>query len=305
MARVKRALCAVAVLATALLPLAAAAGGSPSPSLDHVLLAPPTGYSLMTSPLLPNGRFSVHDLSTTWGAKAPEVESLLAQDGFVDGFSGFWINQPIHRVPVEYVIAFSGGRGARNWLSYAAASDKTDPAYQHADVLPGVDTYFGEHEVYPSNHVLDAFLFVKGNDLFVIGFESTQDDVLGLAISQARNQYDSAPDSTIPPAQWPENAGAGSSRGGAGSDQNAPFEFGGLIGLALVFAAIGGLIVVGVTLVKRWAASRPEAILLTSDGRYWWDGQFWRDSQLEVPPTAKRSADGQLWWDGRQWRPMP
>jgi hypothetical protein len=305
MARVKRVLCAAPILAAALLPLAAAAAPSPSPGLDHLLLAPPSGYAAVSTSTVFDGRFTAHDLSATWGAKAAEIEKILGQDGFVDGFGGFWVNEAAHRAVIEYVIAFSGESGARSWLSYGAALDKTDPAYQHADVLPGIDTYSGEHLVYPSNDVFDGFIFVKGNDLFAVGFESRQDDVLGLTITQARNQYDSAPDSTIPPAQWPENAGAGSSRGGAGSDQGAPFEFGGLIGLALVFAAIAVLIVMGVTLVKRWAASRPAAILLTSDGRYWWDGQFWRDSQLEVPQTAKRSADGLTWWDGNQWRPVP
>lgn len=304
MARVRRILCALPILAAALLPLTAAAAAGPSPSLDHVLLAPPTGYALTTSSLLPNGRFTAHDLSTTWGAKATEVEGALAQDGFVDGFSGFWVNQPIHHVLVEYVIAFSGGVGARSWLSFAEASDKTDPAFQHADVLPGIDTYFGEHEVYPSNDVLDAFIFVKGNDLFVIGFESTQDDVLGLAISQARSQYDSAPDSTIPRAQWPENAGAGSPRADSSTDGTA-FAFGGFVGVVLVLALIAGLIVLVVTRVRRWAASGTAAIHLTSDGRYWWDGHFWRDSQVEVPPSARRSADGRSWWDGHQWRPVP
>ena len=71
----------------------------------------------------------------------------------------------------------------------------------------------------------------------------------------------------------------------------------------LVVVFIAGLIGLAVVLVKR--SKPPAAAQLTSDGHYWWDGQFWRDAQLEVPPTAKRSADGHLWWDGRQWRAVP
>ena len=305
MARVKRIICALAIFATALLPVTAATLPSPAPSLDHLLLAPPSGYSAVSTTTVFNGRFTAHDLAATWPAKTPEVERTLVQDGFVDGFGGFWVNGPAHRALIEYVIAFSGGSGAKSWLFDAGTSDKADPAYQYADVLPGIDTYEGEHLVYPSNDVFDGFVFVKGNDLFAVGFESRQDDVLGLAISQARNQYDSAPDSTIPRAQWPENAGAGSPRADAGSPDNAAFAFGGFIGVVLVLALIAGLIVVVVTRVRRWAASGTAPIHLTSDGRYWWDGQFWRDSQVEVPLTAKRSADGSSWWDGHQWRPVP
>jgi len=47
------------------------------------------------------------------------------------------------------------------------------------------------------------------------------------------------------------------------------------------------------------------AIQLSEDGNYWWDGQTWRDSSREVPPTAQRSFDGVTWWDGRSWRPVP
>jgi hypothetical protein len=303
MARVRRILCALPILTTAVLPVTAATLPSPAPSIDHVLLAPPSGYTPVNTTTVFSGRFTIHDLSATWGAKAAEVEKTLGQDGFVDGFGGFWVDEPAHRALIEYVIAFSGGSGARNWLSYAVASDKTDPAYQHADLLPGIDTYYGEHLLYPSNDVFDGFIFVKGNDLFAVGFESRQDDVLGLTISQARKQYDSAPDSTIPRAQWPENANAGSPKGAAA--ESTEFAFGAFIGFVLVLALIAGLIVVGVTLVRRWAASGTAPIRLTSDGRYWWDGQFWRDALLEVPPAAKRSADGHSWWDGQHWRPMP
>jgi hypothetical protein len=304
MARVRRVLCALAVFATALLPVTAATFPSPAPSLDHLLLAPPSGYSALDTKTVFSGRFTAHDLAATWLAKSAEVEQVLVRDGFVDGFGGFWVDEPAHRALIEYVIAFSGGNGARSWLSDGVALDKADPAYQYADVLPGVDTYVGEHLVYPSNDVFDGFLFVKGNDLFAVGFESRQDDVLGLTIAQARSQYDSAPDSTIPRTQWPENAGAGSPRADTSTDSTA-FAFGGFIGVVLVLALIAGLIVVVVTRVRRWAASGTAAIHLTSDGRYWWDGQFWRDSQVEVPPTATRSADGSSWWDGRQWRPVP
>ena len=49
----------------------------------------------------------------------------------------------------------------------------------------------------------------------------------------------------------------------------------------------------------------PTKILLSPDGRHWWDGAAWQDTATSVPPHAPRSPDGYQWWDGTQWRPIP
>jgi hypothetical protein len=309
MARMGRVLGALALLTSAMLPLSAAADVSPSPTLAQIMLPAPSGYTSQTSSAL-SGSFSSNNLSSTWGAKAPEAQKALEQDGFVDGYGITVINQTVHHALIEYIVAFDGGQGAMNWLSFTEAGDKADPTYQHSDSISGIGAYYGEHNVYPSQDVSDAFAFVKGNDFFVIGFESTQDDVLNLAISRAKSQYDSAPDSTIPPEQWPENFRSPTSQGAA--SQGTAFALGGLIGDVLILAVVLGLIVAVVALVRR---SRPSptapdgvnwsAVQLSPDGGYWWDGQAWRDAAHEVPPTAQRSADLRFWWDGRQWRPVP
>ena len=46
-------------------------------------------------------------------------------------------------------------------------------------------------------------------------------------------------------------------------------------------------------------------VQLSPDGRYWWDGTAWQDSQLVPPSSAPRSPDGAAWWDGTAWRPLP
>jgi len=43
---------------------------------------------------------------------------------------------------------------------------------------------------------------------------------------------------------------------------------------------------------------------ISPDGRYWWDGIAWRDTDASVPPFATRSDDGQFWWDGTRWRAL-
>jgi len=293
---VKRLLWVVPIAATALLPLAAEAEYRPTPSLDQILLAPPPGYTEQSLTTFPHGRFTIRDYAATYGPNIAEVEVVMQQDGFVDGFSTLWIQKVTQRGMIEWVMAFSGERGARSFLSYIDTASKQDPAYKHADSITGIDPYWGEHDVYPSGDVSDAFAFVKGNDLFVVGFVSTKDDVLDLAISYAKKLYDSAPASTIAPADWPEN-------GGTGNTREPEFAFGGFIVFALVIAFIAGLIGLVAILAGR---RRPKPVAqLTSDRRYWWDGQFWRDTMLAAPPTAKRSADGGFWWDGVEWRPVP
>jgi hypothetical protein len=305
----RRSLGALVLVAPLMLPLLAAAAPNPSPSLAQIMLPAPAGYSVQTSTVL-SGSFTSHNLSSGWGTKAAEAQTALEQDGFVDGYGMTVVDQTAQRGLIEYIVAFAGGQGAMNWLAYAEAGDKADPTYQHADSISGIDSYYGEHNVYPSHDVSDAFVFVKGNDFFVVGFESMQDDVLNLAISRAKNQFDSAPSSSMPAAQWPENAKAPTSSHDTAS-QGAAFAVGGLMGDVLILAVLIGLIGVVVALVRR---SRPRsnardggtwsAVEVSPDGGYWWDGQAWRDATREVPASAQRSADGHFWWDGRQWRPV-
>src|SRR5207245_3720925 len=205
--RVVRLLCALPVAAAALLPIAAAAIPIPSPSLAKVLLPAPSGYTEVGASAPFHGQFNSQVYAAGWGTKAADAQKALDDNGFVDAYGTVLVNQLDKHVLVEYVVAFAGGNGARSWLSYTEASDKVDPTFRHADTISGIDPYFGEHKVYPSHNVSDAFDFVKGNDYFVIGFQSTRDDVLALATSRDKSQFDSAPGSTIPPAQWPEHAG--------------------------------------------------------------------------------------------------
>lgn len=283
----RRTLGALLLAASSMLPLSAAATPNPSPSLPQIMLPAPSGYTAQTSTVL-SGSFTSHNLSSASGTKAAEAQTALEQDGFVDGYGITVVDQTARRGLIEYIVAFAGGQGAMNWLSYAEAGDKADPTYQHADSISGIGAYYGEHNVYPSHDVSDAFVFVKGNDFFVVGFESTQDDVLNLAISRAKNQYDSAPDSTIPAAQWPENAKAATASQGASPD--AAFALGGLIADAITVVLVVGVILLVVGLVIRYRRGRTLTAAVP----------------LEMPAAgAQISPDGGFWWDGEQWRPVP
>ncbi len=276
---------ALVVAAWSMLPMSAAAAPNPSPSLAQVMLPAPGGYTAETSSAI-SGSFASHNLSSAWGTKAAEAQTALEQDGFVDGYGITVVNHTIHHRVIEYIVAFAGGQGAMNWLSFAEAGDKADPTYQHSDSISGIASYYGEHNVYPSQNVSDAFVFVKGNDFFVVGYESTQDDVLSLAITRAKNQYDSAPNSTIPASQWPENAKAATASQGA--SQDAGFALGGLIADAIIALLAVGVILLLVGMVIRYRRARTLTAAIPS----------------EMPAGVQISPDGGYWWDGEQWRPV-
>jgi len=134
---------------------------------------------------------------------------------------------------------------------------------------------------------------------------SPQDDLGSTAANQTTAQYAAAPDATIPQSQWPQSNSA-----------TVAYNFGSFLGVAIVLALLAGVVLLVVGLTRRsrrrtgFVGALPGAISgagvqMSPDGRYWWDGQSWRDAQVEVPPTAQRSPDERSWWDGRQWRPVP
>ncbi len=199
-------------------------------------------------------------------------------------------------------MAFTGGDGANKWLSGSELADKADPNYQHSISVTGIASYYGARFFYSSNHAYeDAYVFVKGNDFFVVAALSANDDLGNIAADQTKVQYSAAPDATIPQSQWPQSRSS-----------TVAFNVGSLLGGGIVLVLLAGVVLFVVGLARRsrrrtsFAGSVPGAgVQMSPDGRYWWDGQSWRDAQVQVPPSAQRSADGHFWWDGKQWRPVP
>lgn len=287
----------------AIAPLTAHATSSPHPSLDTVLAAPPSSdfMELTTSPLA--GTFTAHQWAqlNSDSATAASSESTLLRDGFVEGYGKTWAQASSGHGLVEAVMAFSGGRGATEALRAMEKGDKSDANYVHADTMSGLGTYYGAHIVVSANSLIeDLYGFVKGNDVFAVLFVSTKDDVADLAVQQARAQYESAPGSTIPTSEWPENVNP------AAAFPIAVFGVG--VGVIVIVAGL-----VAFLLLRRRTASMPSpyasfapalSLHMSPDGNYWWDGQAWRDAAQEVPPQAQRSGDGVYWWDGTNWRPV-
>lgn len=301
-----RLLYALPIAAIALLPIsAAAASPSPSPSLDKILTAPPADFTELTSSGTFAGAFDANGYAGTAApSNASAVAATLQRDGFVAGYGRTWVQRSAAHVLVEVAMAFTGGSGAKKWLTQSEVADKADPNYQHADTITGISPYYGAHFLYKSNNTVgDGFAFVKGNDFFLLVAVSRTDDVLNLATTQSKSQFETAPSSTIPPSQWPENATA---------SHSTAYNIGYVMGIVFVLAAVAAIILAVVFFVLRSrrqtampAFAAPAGVQMSPDGTSWWDGQAWRDAANEAPPSAQRSSDGTLWWDGSNWRPVP
>jgi hypothetical protein len=315
--RLKYTISIAAALSFAVLPMTAGATQTPSPTLDMVLAAPPaTDFNeLTTSPL--HGKFTAHDWASlnNNSSAATQTEATLNRNGFVDGFGKTWAQASSGHALIEAVMAFSGGRGAADTLTAMESGDKADSSYQKADTASGIGTYYGAHFVDASTQVVEDFFgFVKGNDVFGIAFVSSKDDVLNDALKQAQSQYSSAPGSTIPSSQWPENTTSSSSFPVAALAIGAGVVVVVIVVTLVAFLAlrrrtpgmVGAYAMAGAPgVVASGGVAPPVVVQMSPDGHYWWDGQTWRDAAQEAPPEAQRSSDGSYWWDGTNWRPVP
>ncbi|HEY3084857.1 MAG TPA: hypothetical protein VGK28_05305 [Candidatus Dormibacteraeota bacterium] len=300
---VLRLIVAAALAAISLYPVTAFAAPTPSPTLDTLLAEPPeSGYEVNSQAVSLDGEFGADEYVDFLGPDDPSVtRKALHDDGFVTGFGRTWVQETSQHLLLEVVIAFTGGAGAKKWLGMSEALDKADTYYKRAISVSGIDAYYGVHFEDPSSPAYaDIVSFVKGNDYFLVGLVSTADDLGDAASRQTHRQFDTAPPYTIPPSKWPESARSILSDP-ARITTTAAYVLGGVVVLAL----LTGLILLVLVRSRRRPAGQlagVTALHVSSDGRYWWDGQAWRDTSRDVPPGALRSEDGRYWWDGAEWR---
>lgn len=200
-----------ACLAATIVPVAVAtAAPAPSPRLDSILASPPTSDYQEIDPSTPGileGPFDANGYASIGGGgDTSQTVKTLGDDGFIAGFGRAWVQAASHRVLVEIVVAFSGGQGATRWLGQSEQADLADPTYQHAISVDGIDSYYGARLSDSAHYFADAFVFVKGNDGFLVSTISDSDSLGDSAAIQTRVQYQRAPVYTIPPSGWPEAA---------------------------------------------------------------------------------------------------
>ena len=197
-----------ACVAASLLPIAVVtAAPAPSPGLDTILASPPTtDYSAIdaSTPGILEGSFDAVGYASIGGAADPtKTVQTLAQDGFIAGYGQAWVQPANHRVLVEIVVAFTGGKGAISWLGQSMQADLADPTYKHPISIDGIERYYGARMSDSANYFADAFVFVKGNDGFLVSMISDADNLGDSAAAQTKVQYQRAPAYTIPPSGWP------------------------------------------------------------------------------------------------------
>lgn len=195
-----------ASVAALMLPVTAAAASSPQPRLSEIL-AEPAGPSYtevqQQTPGLLQGEFGANDYASLGGGNYASTMKSLHDDGFIAGYGRAWVQQSPNRVLVEIAVAFTGGAGAKTWLKQSQEADLSDPTFQHSLSVEGIGNYYGARMSDSNSYFADAFLFVKGNDGFLVSTISSADDLGDSAAVQTRAQYRHAPAYTIPPDGWP------------------------------------------------------------------------------------------------------
>ncbi len=195
------------VLTAAMLPVVQTTASVPALGLERILASPPTADYVELLPTTPGVLEGPFDAATyaALGGQTSAVKTIdtLKNDGFISGYGKAWLQESSHRVMVEIVVAFTGGKGAQSWLSQSHEADQSDPTYQHALTIDGIQPYYGARMSDLARYFADNYLFVKGNDGFLVSTISDTDSLGTSAAEQTRVQYQKAPAYTIPPSGWP------------------------------------------------------------------------------------------------------
>jgi hypothetical protein len=278
-------------LAAATVAGAPAGAASPTPAATADLIpGPPTGS---WTPDTTNGPMTVHDFYGGSTTSAP---------GFVDAYAKGWDSPQVGLSDnlLHYSSVF--------WAAYAVgifkggAQRDVDATSVHNITGFGTGAFEVTYAADSQGYIDDWIYFTRGDYMAAIAVSEIGNAGHTALVDQATRQLSLLP---FPTAEYQS------------------FGYGFLVAMLAGGVIVGGmavsLIVIAVIVARRRPPTAvagmhtfpgvtgvaPGGLQLSADGRHWWDGYAWQDTEVRIPPSAKISPDGTLWWDGMTWRRMP
>jgi hypothetical protein len=210
------------------------------------------------------------------------------------------VQQTTGLVLVEGAYEFKLDSGARDYFAASKTGDAANKDFQGFFDAGSLNPAYGARFLTTDGFPSDAVVFVKGNLVLVVVMGNRSGVDSAAVLSQARAQYSLAPAHTLPQPSAP--------RGSSSFHTNvSPVALGLFTGLVLVLALIVGLVALLTQrrAVHGAAAAAVLSMTLSGDGRHWWNGSTWHDTEGSAPPGAQRSPDGAYCYDGTSWRLVP
>jgi hypothetical protein len=211
-------LCALAVAALAVTPIAALAAASPSPATLRAALADPIDRNFIEADVgtagTLEGPFDAESYASYYelaGLDVQTAQSLvrsLHSNGFVGGYGRQWYQPRATEYLGELVMGFTRSSGASSIASASKIRYGQDHGFQ-SFVEPHLSKGSFAVTETSSGYQWTVVIFLKGNDLFAIAQGSTDGFMTDQALAQARRAYDHAPTSIGASAQSNSPTGLG------------------------------------------------------------------------------------------------
>jgi hypothetical protein len=201
---IDRIVCALAVAALAMTPIAALAATSPSPATLRAALADPIDRNFIEADVgaagTLEGPFDAESYVSYFELAGLDVQTgqslvrSLHNNGFVGGYGRQWYQPRATEYLGELVMGFTRSSGASSIASASKIRYGQDQGFQ-SFVEPHLSKGSFAVTEASGGYQWTAVIFLKGNNLFAVVQGSTGDFMTDQTLAQARRAYDFAPSS--------------------------------------------------------------------------------------------------------------
>jgi hypothetical protein len=213
-------LCALAIAALAMTPIAALAATSPSPATLRAALADPIDRNFIEADVGAAGTLegpfdaesyaSYNELGGLDVQTAQGLVRSLHSNGFVAGYGREWYQPRATAFLGELIMGFTGSSGASSIASASKIRYGQDHGFQ-SFVEPNLSKGAYAVTETTAGYQWTVVIFLKGSNLFAVSQGSTDGFMTDQTLAQARRAYEFAPSSIGAPAQ--SNSPTGLARG--------------------------------------------------------------------------------------------